>query len=76
MATTPRAGQLDSDAAAALAEVSSEDQRRMQLLRRLGIDHVLSDPNLSLLDLIKQIGQEAEARGMTPEILESILNER
>ena len=49
-------------------------RRRLDALMELRLRDVLQSTE-SLTDLMRVIGRNAQARGITPEILESILNE-
>lgn len=66
---------LDTVSAQIYASASAEDQKRMRLLLRLWLREfgASSKPLNVLLD---EISEKAQARGLTPEILESLLNER
>ena len=76
MATTSLTIEVDADDARAFAQASPEAQKKMQLLLRLRLKDLLEPSEVPLLELMASIGREAEARGMTPEILQSILKER
>ena len=76
MATAPLTIEVDADDARAFAEASPEDRKKMQLLLRLRLKDLLEPSEVPLLELMESVGREAEARGMTPEILESILHEK
>lgn len=52
-----------------------EDQKKIQLLMGLWLRELSTQPNMSLIEVMDMISDQAQARGLTPEILESILNE-
>ncbi len=66
---------VDADTARAYQVASAEDQRKIQLLLRLRLRELTSLPNVSLRELMDEIGAQAEARGLTPDILETLLQD-
>jgi len=70
--------QVSEEAARAFAQVSPEDQRKIQLLLDLRLrDLTMSPlPRKSLQTLMDEIGKNAAARGLTPDGLESLLSDR
>ena len=64
---------VDADTARAYGAASAEDQRKIQLLLRLRLRQLTEMPSRSLPDIMDVIGAKAEARGLTPEILETLL---
>ena len=66
---------VDADTARAYQAASADDQKKIQLLLRLRLRELTTTPSISLHDLMDQIGVEAEARGLTPEILETLLRD-
>ena len=75
MAMTTISIEVDADAARAFAEASAEDRRNLQLLLGLRLRELTVGPARSLKDIMNEIGARAEARGLTPEILESLLHD-
>jgi hypothetical protein len=77
MATATLNIQVSEEAARAFAQVSPEDQRKIQLLLDLRLrDLTLSPPpQKSLQAVMDDIGNSAAARGLTPAVLESLLND-
>ena len=75
MATETTSIQVESDLADAYNSASEEDRKKVQLLMRLWLRELSTSPNLSLGEVMDMISERAQARGLTPEILESILNE-
>ena len=69
--------QVSEEAARAFAQVSPEDQRKIQLLLDLRLrDLTISPlPRKSLQAVMDEIGKNAAARGLTPAVLESLLND-
>jgi hypothetical protein len=66
---------LDEASADAYATASAEDQRKIQLLFRILLREYTAPSNLSLRELMDDIGGQAEARGLTPAILERLLHD-
>jgi hypothetical protein len=66
---------LDAASAVAYHTASAEDQRKIQLLFRVLLREYTAPSNLSLRELMDDIGAQAEARGLTPDILERLLND-
>jgi hypothetical protein len=66
---------VDADTARAYQAASPEDQKKMQILLRLRLRELTSLPNVPLRELMDEIGAQAEARGLTPEILETLLQD-
>ena len=77
MATANLTIQVSEEAARAFAQVSPEDQRKIQLLLDLRLrDLTISPlPQRSLQSVMDEIGKNAAARGLTPAVLESLLND-
>lgn len=66
--------EVDPATARAFAEAPVEERRKLQLLLRLRLRELTAGPFRPLNQIMDEIGQQAEARGLTPEILESLLN--
>jgi hypothetical protein len=66
--------EVDAAAAKAFAAAPTEERRKMQLLLSLRLRELTTPPGKSLKTLMDEIGARAEARGLTPEILESLLH--
>ena len=77
MATANLTIQVSEEAARAFTQVSPDDQRKIQLLLDLRLrDLTISPlPRKSLQAVIDEIGKNAAARGLTPAVLESLLND-
>ena len=76
MATATITIQVDAEAAKAFAEASIEEQRKIQLLLSLRLQDLTASQGKSLKTVMDETGARAEARGLTPEILESLLCDR
>ena len=76
MSTTTLTIQVDTEAAKAFAAASPEEQRKMQLLLSLRLQDLTTAQRKSLQAVMDEIGARAEARGLTPEILKSLLDDK
>jgi len=66
---------LDPEAAKAYKAASEEAKKKMQALMSLWLrDLATADPS-KLKALMSEMSRKAQARGLTPEILESLLKE-
>ena len=75
MATATISIQVDEEVAKAYAAVSPEEQHKIDLLLHLRLQDLTSSPQRPLKVVMDEIGQQAEAHGLTPELLESLLND-
>lgn len=66
---------VDADAAQSFCEASPEERRKMELLLALRLRELTSGRVRPLKEIMDEIGAGAEAMGLTPEILESMLGE-
>ena len=66
--------EVDADTARAFTEATDDQRRKLQLLLKLRLRELTVNPARSLKQIMDEMGQEAEARGLTPEILESLLH--
>ncbi len=66
--------EVDADAARAFAEAPAEERRKLQLLLSLRLRELTAGPTRPLKEIMDEIGAQAEARGLTPEVLESLLH--
>jgi hypothetical protein len=64
---------MNSDAAEAFANMPVKDQEAIKRLLGLRLQDLVAHANKSLLDVMDEMSRNAEARGLTPEILESVL---
>jgi ferritin-like protein len=75
MSTATISIEVDADAARAFSQSSAEEQRKLQLLLSLRLRELTANPPRSLQQIMDEIGARAEAQGLTPEILESLLHD-
>lgn len=66
---------VDATTAQAYNQASTEEQKKIQLLLHLRIRELLTTSPPSLQQVMNDIGVKAEARGLTPEILETLLRD-
>jgi hypothetical protein len=66
---------VDLEAARAYRAASEEERRKLDLLLSLRLHDALNSSG-SLQDVMRGLSRKAQERGLTPEILESILRER
>lgn len=64
---------LDNETAKIYQTAPQADKKKMQILMSLWLRE-FEKPSISLDDLMDDISRKAEARGLTPDILDSILN--
>jgi hypothetical protein len=64
--------QVDADVARAFAEAPAEQRRKLQLLLSLRLRELTAGPVRPLKEIMDEIGAQAEAHGLTPEVLESL----
>jgi hypothetical protein len=74
MASATIAIEVDAEAARAFAEASAEKRRKLQLLLSLRLRELTSGSIRPLKAVMDDIGKHAEAQGLTPEMLESLMN--
>ena len=67
--------EIDSEAAQAFKSVSVEEREKLQILLGIWLKEYANAEAASLKETLDEIGRKAESRGLTPEILESILEE-
>ena len=65
--------QLDDDAAQIYTEASVENRKKIQLLLSFWLRE-FDMPSVPLTDLMDDLSQKAQRRGLTPEILETLLD--
>ena len=75
MATEAITIQVDSEAARAFNTAPATEQRKMEALLSLWLKEIAAADARPLKEVMDDIGREAQRRGMTPEILEAILDE-
>jgi len=64
---------VDPETAQAYNSATPEERRKMQALLSLWLREVAINGSPSLQTVLDDVGRKARARGLTPEILESIL---
>ena len=65
--------EVDEEAAKFFSEASPGDRKKLQLLLSLRLKELTPAPRKSLQDVMDEMSQEAESRGLTPKILETLL---
>ena len=65
---------LDTQTARIYTSAPAEDQRKVRLLLSLWLQEFASTPR-PIQEVMDEISEKAQAHGLTPEILESLLNE-
>ena len=65
---------VDSDVANAYRIASEDDRRKLDLIINLRLRDATRSKS-SLKDVMREISQNAQQRGLTPEILKSMLDE-
>lgn len=68
--------EVNPEAAAAYTAAPTEAQKKVQLLLNAWLPALASPPTRSLHEIMDQMSDEAEARGLTDEMLEFILHDR
>ena len=53
---------------------STEERKKIQLLLRLQLRKLIGRPKTTLREVMDDIGTKAQVRGLTPEILETLLH--
>ena len=65
--------EVEETAARAFGETSPGERQKLQLLLSLRLQELTATPGKLLQAVMDEIGSAAEARGLTPEILETLL---
>jgi hypothetical protein len=65
--------EVDSDAASAFRSASIEERKKLVAFFSYCVKLLAKDSSTSLRETMDQISRNANARGLTPEILESIV---
>ena len=66
--------EVDEDSARAFSKATAEEQRKLQLLLALRLRELTAGPARPLTEIMDEVSTQAEARGLTPEGLESLLD--
>lgn len=64
---------LDSETAAAYESASPEEKRKMQALLSLWLRDLAAHDMPALSQVLEDVGRKAQARGLTPDVLNSLL---
>lgn len=75
MATEAITIKVDSEVARVFNTAPVEEQRKMEALLSLWLKDIAAADARPLKNVLDEIGREAQRKGMTPKILESILND-
>ena len=75
MGTTNSTIEVDEVAARAYAEATPGERQKLQLLLSLRLQELTPTEGKSLQTVMDEIGQAGEARGLTPEALETLLRD-
>lgn len=67
--------EVDNDVARSFFQASMDEKRRFQLLLNLRLKELMLNPSKPLAAIMDEMAHYAETRGMTPEVLASLLNE-
>ena len=73
METTTITIEVDAEAAEVFANASPEERKKMELLLSMHFKRIASKPERTLKQVMDDMGSQAAASGLTPEILVSIL---
>jgi hypothetical protein len=68
--------EVDNEIAQTFFHASADEKRKLQFLLNLRLKEILFSPDNSLMEIMDKMGAYAEAQGMTPELLVSLLNEK
>jgi hypothetical protein len=66
---------LDAELAQIYEQSSTENQQKIQLLLTLWLREMGDSSSISLSDLMDAISDRAQAQGLTPELLDELLND-
>jgi thioredoxin-like negative regulator of GroEL len=75
MATEVITIEVDSEAARAFKTAPPEEQKKIEALLSLRLKEIATANVRALEEVMDDIGKEAQQKGLTPKILESILHE-
>jgi len=74
MATEFLTIQVDAEAAEAFKAAPPEEKRKIEVLLSLWLKELAAADTVSLKNLMNDISSKAEERGLTPQVLDCILN--
>jgi hypothetical protein len=66
---------VDHDTARAFSAAPPEERRKLELLLSLRLRELIDQAPGPLSEIMDEIGRQAEAKGMTPELLDSLLHD-
>lgn len=66
---------VDEATAIAYNQAAAEEQTKIQLLLRLRVQELFTQSDVALQRIMDDIGEKAEARGLTPQDLETLLRD-
>ena len=75
MSTEPITLDVDSEAARAFKSASSEDRKKFVILFSYYLRAFTKGETSSLTEIMDELSQKAKSRGLTPDMLDSILKE-
>lgn len=75
MSTETVSFETDAETARAFAAASDEERRKLELLLSLRLRELTSHPSRPLNEIMDEISGNAESRGLTPELLNKLLND-
>ena len=67
--------EIDSEAAQAFKSVSAEEREKLQVLLGIWLKEYVKADAFSLKETMDDVSRKAQSRGLTSEILESVLEE-
>jgi len=73
MVTEPITLQIEVDAARAFRSASADEQEKLQTLMSVLLKQYAKTDTTSLKKTMDEIGRRAQEKGLTPELLDSIL---
>jgi hypothetical protein len=68
--------EIDSEAAQAFKSVPISEREKLQILLGIWLKEYAKAGTVSLKETMSEISRKAQSRGLTPEILKSILEEK
>ncbi len=74
MSTATISIEVDEDSAKAYSQASDEHRRKLQLLLNIRLRELTAGSVRPLREVMDDIGKKATQRGLTPELLESLLH--
>ncbi|MDQ3754303.1 MAG: hypothetical protein M3371_06175 [Acidobacteriota bacterium] len=75
MATETITLEIDAEAAQAFKSVSANEREKLQVLLGIWLKEYAAADSASLKDTMDEMSEKAQSRGLTPDILQSILEE-